>query len=105
VINIEVIHGDHPKDLVPELIEQGTLQRFRKIVRRHQFCGAVDNANLLLCHTIGDEEVANVYVPGSPAAGGFSILLHSNTRLIVLAQHTICAIALGFQEVSRPQDL
>jgi hypothetical protein len=68
VVSDDSIHRDQTHDLIPELVEKDTLERFGKIVRNHFFGWAVLYRDFFSGDTISDEEIPDIDVPGTLTA-------------------------------------
>jgi len=68
----------------PEFPKQNALKRLRKVIGKHLVRGTVDNGNALGLETVLHEEITNVNVPGLLPSGCSTILLKSDSALVIL---------------------
>jgi hypothetical protein len=102
VVSDDSIHRDQTHDLIPELVEKFTLERFSEVVRDHFFGRAVLDRNLFAGDTIGNKEVPDVNVPGTFTTGCFTIFRQLDGALVVLVKDCTDTVALCLHEVLGP---
>ena len=68
-------------------ISETALKRLRKVIGKHLVRGTVDNGNALGLETVLHKEVTNVNVPGLLPAGCSTILLKSDSALVILVKN------------------
>jgi len=71
----------------PEFPKQTVLKRLRKEIGKHLVRGTVDNRNALGLETVLHKEITNVNVPGLLPAGCSTILLKSDSALVLLIKN------------------
>ena len=71
----------------PEFPKQTALKRFRKEIGKHFVRGTVDNGNALGLETVLHEEITNVDLPRLLPAGCSTILLKSDSALVILIKN------------------
>jgi len=71
----------------PEFPKQTALERFRKEIGKHLVRGTVDDGNALRLETVLHEEIMNVDVPRLLPAGCSTILLKSDSALVILIKN------------------
>ena len=84
VILIVVIIRISIHDPIAEHAERRALQWLGKEIGNHLLRRAVFNRKLVVCNPVCDEEISDVYVPGSLATGEPTILFHQHGALVVL---------------------
>jgi hypothetical protein len=67
-----------------EFPKQTALKRLRKEIGKHLVRGTVGNRNALGLETVLHKEITNVNVPGLLPAGCSTILLKSDSALVIL---------------------
>lgn len=96
----------NPHDDVPKVLEHAPLLRLAKKIRDHFAGGAVHEVELFLVNLVFNEEVADVYVPGSLSGGLPPILFHLHGTLVILMVLTSRdLVPLGLDEVHGPNGL
>jgi len=70
-----------------EFLKQTALKRLRKEIGKHLVRGTVDDRNALGLETVLHKEITNVNVPGLVPAGCSTILLKSDSALVILIKN------------------
>jgi hypothetical protein len=70
-----------------EFPKQTALKRLRKEIGKHLVRGTVDDRNALGLETVLHKEITNVNVPGLVPAGCSTILLKSDSALVILIKN------------------
>jgi len=71
----------------PEFPKQTALKRLRKEIGKHLVRGTLDNRNTLGLETVLHKKIMNVDVPGLLPAGCSTILLESDSALVILIKN------------------
>ena len=76
----------------PEFPQQTALERFRKEIGKHFIRGTVDNGDALGFETDLHEEITNVDVARLLPAGCATILLKSDSALVILVKNVLVSL-------------
>jgi len=83
----QVLCRTHAHDLVSELAEQRTLERFSCIITKHVPGGTPFDSDLTLTDSVGDKEIPDIDMLRVLAARSLSILLQKHGTLVILKHH------------------
>jgi hypothetical protein len=90
----------------PEFPKQTTLKRLRKEIGKHLVRRIVDNRNALRLETVLHKELTNVDVPGLLPARCSTILLKSDSALVILIKNVFGKLVPSFgQKHSGPDSV
>ena len=93
------------QDNIAKATELRSSQRLGKKIPYHFICWAVFHGNVPALDHVGDEEISDVHVSGSFAAGGAAVCFEQHCALIVLMDHAwLERISLLLEEISGPED-
>ena len=86
----------------PEFPKQTALERFRKEISKHFVRMTVDNGNALGLETVLHEEITNVDVARLLPAGCSTILLKSDSALVILVKNVFGKLVPLFGQKKHP---
>jgi len=90
----------------PEFPKQTALKRLRKEIGKHLVLGTVDDRNALGLKTVLHKEITNVDVPGLLPAGCSTILLKSDSALVILIKNVFGKLVpLSGQKLPGPDNV